>query len=568
MSRFASTLRCLSVLSAVLLGTTLVTAAEGVRGPSGRYRVLSAQAHRAPPFEIVEFAYEPNRAAADRACSWQLTVRAREQGDVPPLLRLRGVTNRDPLADAPEPLTFQAYVIEVPALNQRLDYRNVHTGQALLPAWDDFARHFLPRAVRGAGRQQGFPNSCEYLGHVLSLRGVGQTDWPVWRDVKVLSLDPELLIGTGRTKKDQEGRRLPQQPERRDYTYVPWTKDDYAAMIEAGFNYFALVPGIERTLQTQAVFYRGEASIAYPADLYRSNLLGPIMFLDEPACIMTGDKEVNGHLRYFTDAAQLLTKRVRAEAEQAASHYGRLLDKDINFGDMRLIQPDFAAWETRYETAFYQLAGGTAAIVHEGRYQLNEFNAWLKASTGMDRAFTAEQMLRYHYAFLRGAARHFHKDWGTSIYGQADPKISPLAVALAYDLGARHVWYWTSDHEHHLPFVEQLELTRSLRRHVAARPRPSIRGAQPVLDKAIVVPYGYLIVLESPAARKNSWDLWWVREMDAEGKNEAAQRYARLRKAVAREVVQAFDSGEDFDILHDDGGEVPGYRRVVRLKAE
>ncbi|HPD31541.1 MAG TPA: hypothetical protein PLL20_16235 [Phycisphaerae bacterium] len=566
MNRSSSAFRWSLTLSAVLFSSTTALSAETSTAQCGRYRVLTANAHKAPPFEVVDICVAEKPQSGP--CLWQIDIHAKDGADTPPLMQLRAVTSENPLSEPSKPPVFDKYILRVPAIDETIEYRNVHTGKALLPSWGDFARHFIPHAARGTGRQRGLPNTCEYLGHVLSLRSVSKKDLPAWEKVTVLNLDPELLIGTGRTFKDKEGHRLPQHPERRDYTYIPWTQEDYVAMIEAGHNYFALVPGILEWLRAQPVFYRAEASIQYPTDLYRSNMLGPAMFIDEPTCIMTGDKEVINLLHFATDATALITKRVRAEAEQVMYHYESTLRKGVNFGDMRLSQPDFASWETRYETAFYQLAGGTAGIVHEGRYQLGEFNDNLKASTGIDRPMTAEQMYRYYYAFLRGAARHFNKDWGTSIYGQADPKISPLAIEMAYDMGARYIWYWTSDHDHHMPFPEQLDLTRSLKKHMAAKPRPSIRTARPTLDKAIVVPYGYVIALESPTNRKNAWDLWWVREMDADGKNEASQRYYRLRRAVLEEVFKSLDANEEFDIIHDDGGEITGYRQLVRLKAE
>ncbi|MGQ9651840.1 MAG: hypothetical protein ACUVXJ_17185 [Phycisphaerae bacterium] len=561
-----SVARWFLTMSAVLLAHTVALSAQTSTTQCGRYRVLTAGAHQPPPFEIVEIGLSEN--PRDGACLWQIDVHAKDEPDSRPLMQLRAVTSENPLSEPAKPMIFEKYILRVPSIDETIEYRNVCTGKALLPSWGDFARHFIPHPARGTGRQRGLPNTCEYLGHVLSLRGVSKKDLPTWEKVTVLNLDPELLIGTGRTFKDKEGHRLPQQPDQQNYTFIPWTKEDYVAMIEAGHNYFALVPGIVEWLRAQPVFYRAEAGIQYPTDLYRSNMLGPVMFIDEPASIMTSDKEVVNLLHFATDATALVTKRVRAEAEQAMYSYESTLRKGINFGDMRLSQPDFASWETRYETAFYQLASGTAGIVHEGRYQLGEFNEHLKASTGIDRPMTAEQMYRYYYAFLRGAARHFNKDWGTSIYGQADPNITPLAIDMAYDMGARYIWYWTSDHGHHMPFPEQLELTRSLRKHIAARPRPSIRSARPTLDKVIVVPYGYIIALESPTNRKNCWDLWWVREMDAEGKNEVSQRYNRLRRAVLDEVFKSLDANEDFDIIHDDGTEITGYRRVVRLKAE
>jgi hypothetical protein len=177
-------------------------------------------------------------------------------------------------------------------------------------------------------------------------------------------------------------------------------------------------------------------------------------------------------------------------------------------------------------------------------------------------------MFRYHFAVMRGAARHLGKDGGISIYGQADPALSPLAVTLAYDMGARYVWFWTSDHDHHLPWKEQLELARLLKHHAQDKPRRSIRGPVCVRDKAIAIPYGYFLVLESPTQRRNCWDLWWVRELDPEGKNEASRRYRRLMERAFDEIARALDAHEDFDIVVDDGAEIAGYRTVVRVTAE
>jgi len=546
----------------------------------GHYRVLPGEPGAAPPFAVVEIAYGPARSLEDGKTvrlSWQLSAR-RDEGGNEPLFELRAETTRDPLADSADPLTFVRYALRIPETGEAYEYRNVQTGEPLLPAWGEFLLHFVPRPAKGTGRQRGLPNTCEYLGHVLSLHRVAEkAEWPEWERVKVLSLDPELLIGTSRSFKDKEGHRLPQQPERQNYTYIPFTADDYRVMIEAGSNLFTIPPEHEPYVRGEPVFYLrgagGKPAIRYPGDLYRSNLVGGNMFMDEPTCIMIGDKNVHNTLRYFTDAAALLTKRVRAQY-LASGHYGAyqfeagIRALGVSLGDMRLMQVDYPSWETVYETAFYQLAGGLAGIVHEGRYRLDEFDAMVKASTGLDRRHTAEEMLRYHYAFLRGAARRFGKDWGMSIYGQADPKLSPTAVRLAYDMGARYIWYWTSDHDHHLPWPEQIELTKLIRKHAAEKPRPSIRGPRPTLDKLILIPYGYFLTLESATGRKQASDLWWVRELDPEGKNEASQRYRRLMVAAMTEVHKAFDSGEDFDISVDDGREPTGYRKVIRVTGD
>lgn len=529
---------------------------------TARYRVLPT-GEGPPPFERVVLTRGPER-------NWQVDVFEKDQDGTQPLMQLRAATQSDPLGDAQE-LVFERYQLRIPPTSEVYDYRDaVRPDRALTPAWGDFDRWLVPRPARAAGRQDGFPHTCTYLGHTLSLRTVRKAP-PLepWDDANVLKLDRELWIATSRTFKDREERRLP-DADQRNYDYVQWTPKDYEELIDAGMNVFGLIPGIERWLRSRPVFYRrgfsGDEPLRWPADLYRSNFIGPVLYLDEPSCRMTGNESFYNHSYWFTDFITALVSRVESEVNQA--RYGlekQLRDGHIVLGNMRLAQPDFVAWETRYSTAYYQLLGGTRGFVHEGRYQLAEFNSFVEATTGLDRPHTAEEMFRYIYAVMRGAARSFNGDWGTAIYGQADPRLNPLAVKLAYDMGARYIWYWTSDHAHHLPWPEQLELSRIVRRHAAEHPRPSIRGPLPQRDKLITIPYGYVPELESPTNRKHCWDLWWVRQLDPEKKNEASQRYRRLMRKLFEQVNRSLEAGEDFDISIDGPAPVNGYREIVRI---
>jgi hypothetical protein len=548
-------------------------------GTHGHYLVLSAKTDAPPPFAAVDFIYGPREKVGDREYQWwQLEVRAGADFQSTPLLQLRALTSRDPLARSDAPLQFQRYILRTLDPAETLDYRDAHTSAALLPPWRDFERGFIPHPAKGANLQQAVPETLEYLGHILTLQHAGRNvPWPSWDNMqypdrkggaKILPLDRELLVGTGRNFKDAERRRLPQEPKRQNYTYVPFTGDDYTTMIEAGINLFAIALDQERFVRAQPVFYLREtdrnAPISYPAYLYRSNYLGLQMFMDEPSILMVGDKNINTKLRYFSDAAALLEKRVRERYEGRGSYGAFQLEsglevQGINLGDMRVEQCDYPSWETLYETTFYQMAGGLAGLVHEGRYQLEPFNKAMARWTGVERAYTARDLLRYHYAFLRGGTRPFRKHWGTAVYGQMDPKIAPEAVTLAYDMGARYVWFWTSDHDHHVPWPEQLALARTLKEHASRHPRPSLFGPPPELDTAIVIPYGYFLSFEN---------LWWVRVLDKEGQNEASQKYRRLMKRAHDAVREALDRGEDFDITVDDGREIKSYRRVVRVSDE
>ena len=83
------------------------------------------------------------------------------------------------------------------------------------------------------------------------------------------------------------------------------------------------------------------------------------------------------------------------------------------------------------------------------------------------------------------------RDWGLSIYGQADPQTAPVALTMAYDRGARYLWFWSSDHGHHLPFEEQLELAAVVRDHALVHYRGDRQELLSVARDAIVLPYGY-----------------------------------------------------------------------------
>lgn len=552
---------------------------EAVR--TARYRVLPGEGGAPPNFLRVLFTTGPGGR-------WQVDVHEKDDDGVP-MMQLRGLTSPhplaiiDPLAETSPPLAFADYQLRILPTGEAYDYRDANNPAIpLVPTWGGFDQWYIPRPARGTASKDGFPQTCTYLGHVLSLREVRDSEWSDWDDVKVLELDRDLWIATSRTFKDAEERRL--EDTSTNYTYVPWTKENYQQLIDAGMNVFALTPGIEKWLRAQPVFYRrgvkGDEPFRWPTDAYRTNMIGPVLYMDEPSCRMTGNEHFYNHSMYFTDFVAALVSRVRAEAHEKSHALEReLRSAGVRLGQMRFIQTDYVTWDTRQSTAYYQFEGGAPGFVHEGRYQLDEFNAFVRATTGLEREHTAEEMFRYIYALMRGPARSFGRDWGTAIYGQADPALNPLAVTIAYDMGARHVWYWTSDHGHHLPWPEQLELSRILTKQAADNPRPPRNPYHPrprdwqppegsfweTRDKLITVPYGYLTVIESPTNRKQAWDLWWVRELDPDKKNEASQRYRTLMRNLFQEVHKCFDKGEDFDITIEGTTPVTGYRDVVHV---
>ncbi|WCJ58521.1 hypothetical protein NXS98_12420 [Fontisphaera persica] len=528
----------------------------------GSYLALTAR-HRTPAtLESLRLTRGPvERVGRLTAGWWQMELRSRARYEEPPLCIVRWLAVGEPLPRS-NTCVILRYQLRVPATGECYEYAERFSGLALLPAWANFQRHFLPHASPGSGAQHGLPESVELLGQVWTMHyGRTNAPWAPWADARQLVLDRELLVGNSRPFKDREERRLPQTPQRQDYHYVPYTEADIRAMIGAGFNLFTVQPAQEAWVRGEPVFYHRSPPLQFPTDLYRANYLGPVMFMDEPSILMVGDTNVHRTLRYFADAAALIEKRTRATFEGAGPYgswhlHQALENAGINLGDLRVQQVDYPSWETLHETTFYQMRGGGAGLVHEGRYQLPEFDRAVQRFTGRPRAHTPRELLEYHYAFLRGGTLPLGKHWGTAIYGQCDTNIAPLALTLAYDRGARYLWFWSSDHDHHVPWPEQLALARHLRAHEQAHPRGSIFHRPPPAQVAIAIPEGYFLSLDN---------LWWVRVLDREGKNEASQRYQRLMRRALLAMQECWDRGRTFDVVVDDGRAPRLYPKVIRI---
>jgi hypothetical protein len=434
-----------------------------------------------------------------------------------------------------------------------LEYRD-KSGGPMLPTFD-FRTELIPCPATNTAFDGIFATSGTYLGNGVQLveTGHGKTMGDIG-EPKVLVLDPTLIVGTGRNFRDIDEGRVTD----RDYNYRPFTPEEYDEMEAAGTNFF-IVDTSERELMVRerpAFYTKYPVFEDYPNILYRPNYRGTSMFTDEPAIINSFSD-----CRRVTDASNLLRTRVAASLA-GDNHYSRrmlpiLFEKaGVYLGTWNLLQQDMPAWEAVYSAGFHELEGGASSVIHEGRYDLNTFNAILKGTFGPEFEVTTEEMLDLHYAFLRGAARCFGGDWGTSIYGQADPAISPLAIKMAYDQGARYIWFWTSDHGHHMPYKEQLELTQVLREHEKAHPRRPMNARI-----AVAFPEGYI-------GWSEFWPngLWNNERFGFQKTNEQGATYGSVVAVALKQGIALARKGIQFDFVVDgEPARKAGYDKIIRV---
>ena len=234
------------VCAVLLVGALAARHCQGApeTGTRLHYLALSAKTDFSPPFASVDFVYGP----AEKGGRWWHALEIRDAGASTNheaasvlLCTVRGLTMEAPLGARREGLRFARYQLRVSETNEALEYVEAHSGKPLLPPWVDFQKNFIPRPASGTRWWKGAPQTCEFLGQILTLESVEAGDWKAWPDVKRLALDREVLIGTGRSFKDKEGHRLPQTPASQGSTLTSeFVADDYRVMMDAGMNLFTV----------------------------------------------------------------------------------------------------------------------------------------------------------------------------------------------------------------------------------------------------------------------------------------------------------------------------------------
>lgn len=448
-----------------------------------------------------------------------------------------------------------------------VEYSDTYTGMAAIPT-HGFRKYFIPTAIKTIPSSGTFFSEGKLFGMTIKLikSGVDQNYQSscdkAHGKVKV-ELRSDLLIGTCFNVKEVPPGRLYVG----EYKYEGLTKADYEACLQSGYNWFNVSQQTEQWLKYRncyLVWQYFPLQAPYPEMFYRSNFLGRAMFIDEPAARLNMQFCESPELESYLSPenyADLLKARTR-ETINSETSGKQLLARELKsisipLGDMDLKPDNLPAWEEISYTAYYQLAEDIDGIVDECRYTKGMYPQRLNAIFGTGIPCTEEGGIRYMYQYMRGAARNFNKDWGMAIYGQMDSTLSFKAMKIAYDIGARHIWLWAADHQHHVPFLERLSLARRISAYAASRPKRNMTALKKSATVAIVLPYGYHI-----------HDITMYREhfFPLDRKNETGKTFFEVLQPAVRMIEKAATENKDYDVLNDDSYlKLDGYFEVYKV---
>ncbi|MDE0324182.1 MAG: hypothetical protein OXN27_09705 [Candidatus Poribacteria bacterium] len=477
--------------------------------------------------------------------------------------------------------TTSRYILQI-SDDVPLEFHDRFTGKPVLPglgAW----QYLFPKPTDETARDNLFPQTVKYLGHTYRLTQIsdsGESDAPP--DTQLLSLRPETLIGPpSNTRQKDETRRY----DLSDYELVSLTEADYDEMIAAGINCVRVDTEQVEWVKKRNVFYWGIDAVAlgYPECLYRSNYLGPAIFMDEPA-VCTRDHVLRPKLETDVAFRKAITPQLAFEAFQDYFHTAKYdgaptrlckgleTHPDVDLGDMEFLQQNLYTWETIISSAVYQLSEGNtktpAAIVFEppGRVgtmrTLPEMNMTYGCQIPIDNPKNLASIL---YGFLRGAARQTDKGWGMSIYGQVHRADAFWLQTHAYDLGARHFHYWDSYQLACVPYGEILALSRNLSAHVESHPHRNLEKLRTAAEIAILLPPGYNL----GHVEMGRGNLWGLGELNLERYNREGIKYRTVMHNFFTEIERAIRLGVAFDLLWDLAElKLSDYREVVRIRED
>jgi len=584
-------LRATGVLAATMaLATSLFPAAAlgaeeepvppvGPPGMQATYRHVRSEGLRSNVVQRFTFSLGPLEQLDGRRCQW-LALRATKVNGQRFAVWILG-SAFPPRTTELAAATTARYVLQE-GDDPPQEFAHRFTGAPVFPslgAWE----YLWPQPEQGDFRGRIGASRVIWLGHRYVLEATNRNDsFLAPPEPRRLGLLPDVLVGVPSNSRTRDDTR---RYDGSDYEMVRLSRDDYAEMIRAGMNCFRVDAEQAGWLKDQPVFCWGigGGDVPFPECVFRSTYLGPALFLDEPA-VGTRDHVIRPRLAKDPAFRRALTPQVMLEAFKAhfqeAVHEGpptafmksMRARTDVDLGAMDFPQRNLYSWETMIASAAWQLTaepdGGPRAIVFEppgrlgSRRTLPEMNMAYGCQLPPDDPANLAGVI---FGFLRGAARAADKDWGVSIYGAVDRADAPWLLTHAYDLGAKHFFFWDNYQLACVPYGEYLALARHLQAHVQSHPDRDPSRLKRAAEIAILLPPGY----DLGHVHMGRGNLWGLGELNLERVNRHGIRYRQVMGNFFSEIERCLRLGVAFDLLWDlEGLKLDGYREVLRVRED
>ncbi len=455
------------------------------------------------------------------------------------------------------------------------EYRNALTGGTVLPAMGGW-EYMLPQPM-----EEAFPEHVRYLGHRYVRENLSdESAVAPPEDIQFVELRPDLLVGPASNRRQKDETRRWDDSE---YEFVRLTRADYHEMAAAGVTCVSVDEEQAGWAEELGLFYWGGGKgLPYPELLYRSQYLGPTMFLDEPA-VGTRDHVIRPRLAKDPAFRKAITPQIAFD--EFSKYYGHTLREgppmtlikslaaraDVDLGDMRFAQQNLYSWETMTATAAYQLSRDPhvpEAMVFEppGRIGTQRTIPEMDMSYGVQiRPDDPRALIDVIIGFLRGAARLTNKGWGMSIYGSVQRNDAPFWLTHAYDLGSTRFFFWDNARLACVPYSEVLALARHLKQHAAEHRHRDFAQLKKAAEAVILLPPGYNL----GHVKMGRGELWGVGELNLERANTQGVKYRKVMQNFFTEIERCLRLGISFDLLWDLPGIAPqGYREMVRIRED
>lgn len=539
---------------------------ENLVGKWASYELYSQDGQRLP-VQLLKIVVIRKEAYLGRLCFWVgLQIEKANGRNI--IVRL--LVDGDPFTlDAHDSVNVYRYLLQEG--NERpIEYLDRSSGEPIMPKYG-LRTNLIPIAAVDTSYVEGFFTKGKYLGLPLLLREVGDGVAPTIEEPDIVTIDTDLFIGTHRHFRDVGRGEAGGAQEvvsllsdriwtGEDYEYVPYGADDIEELIDAGFNYFCINEQQEEWIRRKPVFYYSRGELDYPIALYRSNFRGVGGFVDEPAMHLSGYLMQNIG-KYLNVSAQDVARLMEQWSYEACfkGKYNlqrKIVEAGIPVGDMVLVDEDQFIYDTSYSSSCYQTKVTGKPVVLEARFWLRDIHL-LNVLYGTDIPCTRENLIRFYYAFLRGATRPFGSRWGIGVYGQMEVDFQVPSMQLAYDMGANYVFFWSSDRLHHMTYKEQVALARWLRTYsnTCQRKEPDQRARV-----AIALPYGYMLQLGP---------MWYCPAFHLERRNEAGSTYRDVLRSAVLQVEKCSRENVPYDIIIDEEPFTQSeYDEVIRIRED